>query len=227
LQASPLAPIGGTKILASPVDSMTAFATFLRHRLAAPVVLRTRDGGLTWQDVSGNLQGQPVNTIAIDPSRPDDWFAGTETGVWYSGNGGASWVPLGTGLPRAVVMDLDIQDASRKLRVATNGRGVWEASLRGTSPIAKESGSSLLLERSSSNPTRGMVSFRYAGHGAGQMQLRIYDLTGRLVARVADDPADGLVRTSQWDSRLVAAGIYLAVLRSGSAVVSTKVVSVR
>jgi len=226
-QATPFAQIGGTKILASPADSMTAFATFLHHPLAPPVVLRTRDGGLTWQDVSGNLQGQPVNTIAIDPSRPEDWFAGTQTGVWYSGDGGASWVPYGTGLPRAVVMGLEIQDSSRKLRVATNGRGVWETNLTAVSSIAKASGGSLLLERSSSNPTRGVVAFRYAGRGPGRLQLRIYDMAGRLVARVAEDPADGMVRTTLWDSRIVAAGVYLAVLRSGGAVVSTKVVSVR
>jgi len=124
-------------------------------------------------------------------------------------------------------MDLDIQDTSRKLRVATNGRGVWETTLAGTTSSAKADGGSLLLERSSSNPTRGVVAFRYARRGAGQLQLRIYDMAGRLVARVAEDPADGLVRTARWDSRLVAAGVYFAVLRSGGAVVSTKVVSVR
>jgi photosystem II stability/assembly factor-like uncharacterized protein len=227
LQAAPTGPIGGTKILADPADSMTAFATFLLHPLARPVVLRTRDGGLTWQDVSGNLQGQSVNTIAIDPSRPSDWFVGTKAGVWYSGSAGATWVPYGSGLPHAVVMDLDIQDISRKLRVATNGRGVWETALAGTTSSAKADGGSLFLERSSSNPTRGVAAFRYAGRGTGQLQLRIYDMAGRLVARFAEDPADGLVRTAQWDSRLVAAGVYLAVLRSGRAVVSTKVVSVR
>ncbi len=225
--ATSFGPIGGTKVLASPVESMTAFATFLHHPLARPVVVRTRDGGLTWQDVSGNLQGQSVNTIAIDPSRPGDWFVGTKTGVWYSGSAGASWAPYGSGLPHAVAMDLDIQDASRKLRVATNGRGVWETALTGAGSSAKAGSGSLLLERSSSNPTRGVAVFRYAGRGSGQLQLLIYDMAGRLVARVAEDPADGLVRTAQWDSRLVAAGVYVAVLRSGGASVSRKVVSVR
>ncbi len=226
-QATPFAQIGGTMVLADPADSTGAFATFLHHPLSPPVVLRTRDGGLTWQDVSGNLQGQSVNTIAVDPSRPSDWFVGTMAGVLYSGNAGASWAPYGSGLPHAVVMDLNIQDASRKLHVATNGRGVWETALAGTASSTKAGGGSLLLERSSSNPTRGIVAFRYAGRGTGQLQLRIYDLAGRLVARVAEDPADGLVRTAQWDSRPMAAGVYLAVLRSGGAVVSTKVVSVR
>ena len=226
-QAAPFAQIGGTKILADPADSMAAFATFLHHPLDPPVVLRTRDGGLTWQDVSGNLQGQGVNTIAADPSRPSDWFVGTNAGVWYSGSGGASWVPYGSGLPHAPVMDLAIQDTSRKLRVATNGRGVWETALTGSASSTKAVGEPLLLERSSSNPTHGVVAFRYAGRGPGRLQLRVYDLAGRLVARIAEDPADGMVRTAQWDSRPVAAGVYLAVLRSGGAIVSTKVVSVR
>ncbi|HEY2924454.1 MAG TPA: T9SS type A sorting domain-containing protein, partial [Candidatus Eisenbacteria bacterium] len=218
--------IGGTKILADPIDSTAAFCTFLSHPLRPPLVLRTGDGGTSWQDVTGNLLGQSVNTIAVDPDRPSDWYAGTAVGVWHSGDGGTFWRPYGYGLPYAMTLDLAIQQRSRKLRVATHGRGIWEAVLRGGTTPSEAEGV-LVLERASSNPGRGVVLFRYAGRGAGALELRVFAPTGRLVSRLAVDPADGFVRTVSWDTRSAGSGVYIAVLESGRYRVSRKVVVLR
>src|SRR5205814_4715522 len=37
--------------------------------------------------------------------------------------------PLGSGLPRVAVFDLQIQPTSRILRAGTHGRGIWETAL--------------------------------------------------------------------------------------------------
>jgi hypothetical protein len=64
-------------------------------------------------------------------------YAGTDIGVYSSSDGGASWVPLGTGLPRIAVFDIAIANGTpRKLRIATHGRGLWEYSLPAASPFA-------------------------------------------------------------------------------------------
>jgi hypothetical protein len=56
-------------------------------------------------------------------------FAGTDIGVYNSVDGGLSWNPYGTGLPRVPVFDMAIQNPSRILRIATFGRGMWETSI--------------------------------------------------------------------------------------------------
>ena len=56
-------------------------------------------------------------------------YAGTDIGVFASADAGASWSPLGTGLPRLPVFDLAVQNPSRVVRIATHGRGVWEMAL--------------------------------------------------------------------------------------------------
>ena len=227
-QVQPFAGIGGTKVLADPSDSSGAFCAFLSHPLRPPVLLRTTDGGLTWNDVSGNLIGQSVNTITIDPIRPNDWYAGTAVGVWFSQDRGDTWIPFGNGLPYAQVLDLGVQVASRKLRAATHGRGLWEVTLPGAVATSGPAAAPLLLERTSSNPGGGMMGFRYAGISSLRVRLWVYDLAGRVVAHLADDPADGLVRVVTWDARGKAAGVYLAVLQSGSGDrVCKKVVLVR
>jgi hypothetical protein len=65
----------------------------------------------------------------IDPINSNNLYAGTDIGVYNSTDGGANWVPFGTGLPRSAVFDLQIQPSFRLLRAATHGRGVWETPL--------------------------------------------------------------------------------------------------
>ena len=42
-----------------------------------------------------------------------------------------TWAPFGQGLPRVAVFDMAIQNVKRVLRIATHGRGMWEAALPG------------------------------------------------------------------------------------------------
>jgi photosystem II stability/assembly factor-like uncharacterized protein len=75
----------------------------------------------------------PVNAFVIDPTNSNRLVAGTDIGVYSSEDGGASWMPVGTGLPRVAVFDLGIT-SERKLRIATHGRGMWEIALPGFTP---------------------------------------------------------------------------------------------
>src|SRR5262249_46407932 len=71
---------------------------------------------------------------------------------YFSSDGGASWSPFGTGLPRVAVFDLQIQPTSRILRAGTHGRGVWETALVSPSP------STVQFTSAASTVTEGQVS---------------------------------------------------------------------
>jgi uncharacterized repeat protein (TIGR01451 family) len=94
----------------------------------------TLGAATTWSSASGSgltsIPDVPVNGLAIDPFNSNHIFAGTDIGVYYSADGGASWNPLGSALPRVPVFELsfnaDTNPATRILRVATHGRGLWE-----------------------------------------------------------------------------------------------------
>ena len=190
-------------------------------------MLRTYNGGASWRDVTGNLLGQSVNTIAVDPDHAGDWYVGTGVGVWVSDNGGSYWRPYGRGLPYALTLDLAIHRKAGKLRAATHGRGVWEVELLRSDTGTVPSMAGLTLERASSNPGNGSMLFRYAGRGPSPLELRVFTASGRLITRLAIDPADGLMRTAVWDTRSVRSGVYFAVLESGTSRVSRKVVVLR
>jgi len=89
-------------------------------------VFRSNDRGASWTDVSNDLPTTPVNAIAADPSNPDRIWVACDLGVYESQDAGEHWSLFGVGLPNALAVDLLFHEPSRRLRVATRSRGVWE-----------------------------------------------------------------------------------------------------
>src|SRR5262249_2475746 len=77
-----------------------------------------------------DLPNVPVHSVVIDPDLPGTLYVGTDIGVYQGTCSGApttcTWSPLSTGLPRVAVLSLRLHRASRTLRAATHGRGMWD-----------------------------------------------------------------------------------------------------
>ncbi len=221
-----------TKVIAHPTAANTAIVTFSSYGNVARLAMTTNLGS-SWTNVTGDLPLQPVNAIAIDPDSPDDWYIGTDTGVWKSDNGGVNWLPLGgASFPNTVVDDLEISHPNRKLVAGTHGRGAWELDipLPATDVAIAEGGVSgrLMLDRPYPNPAADQVTLRFAARAEGPVSLAVYDIQGRRVTELADLTAgDGIVRSTTWFPDRRANGVYFAVLRAGSEQISRKIVVLR
>ncbi|MBI3721862.1 MAG: IPT/TIG domain-containing protein, partial [Fimbriimonas ginsengisoli] len=93
-----------------------------------------------WTDIDGaGLPDIPVNAIAIDPadSTHNTLYVGTDIGAFFTSTGGTTWSPLGAAasLPNAQIQSLTLHNASRTLRAATHGRGVWDLNLGGQAAL--------------------------------------------------------------------------------------------
>jgi hypothetical protein len=70
-------------------------------------VLRSDDGGHTWQVSDAHLRATAVTALAVDPTdsaSEQRLFAGTGSGeVWRSVDGGQHWSEVDRGLPEAGV----------------------------------------------------------------------------------------------------------------------------
>jgi hypothetical protein len=113
-------------IEASPFAADGAYAAIDRHRLDdfSPHILRTRDGGKSWSEISvGIPPDQAVNVVRADPVRAGLLYAGTERGVYVSFDDGDHWQSLQKNLPVTSVRDITLHDAD--VVIATHGRGFW------------------------------------------------------------------------------------------------------
>jgi hypothetical protein len=130
-----------SRTVIDPANSNTAYVTlayYTNPATAGQVWKTTNLNGAppTWTAISSGLPNIPVDAFAVDANDPgfpgvSVLYAGTDIGVYTSTDGGATWNPYGTGLPRVAVFDMQIQPTFRNLRVATHGRGVWEITLPG------------------------------------------------------------------------------------------------
>ncbi len=89
-----------------------------------PHILRTRDGGKSWQEiVAGIPENENVNVVREDPVRRGLLFAGTERAVYVSLDDGDHWQSLRNDMAPSSVRDVIIKDDD--LVAATHGRGFW------------------------------------------------------------------------------------------------------
>jgi photosystem II stability/assembly factor-like uncharacterized protein len=113
-------------IEASPFDAATAYLAVDAHRLddMRPYLWKTTDYGRSWKRLGSALpQDVYLHAIREDPARRGLLYAGTERGVSFSTDEGASWQPLKLGLPTVAVHDIRV--AGNDLVVGTHGRSIW------------------------------------------------------------------------------------------------------
>lgn len=110
----------------SPHDPATAYLAVTGYKLGhySPRIYITHDYGASWQQrVTGIGEEAFVRVVREDPVRAGLLFAGTETGVYFSLDGGEDWQSLQLKLPVVPITDLTIRQGD--LVAATQGRAFW------------------------------------------------------------------------------------------------------
>jgi len=110
----------------SPHDPATAYIATTRYKFNdhSPGLYKTTDYGKSWTSINTGIpNGAFTRVVREDPARKDLLYAGTETGMYISWNGGQLWEPFQLNLPIAPITDLKIHKGD--LIVATSGRSYW------------------------------------------------------------------------------------------------------
>jgi uncharacterized protein (TIGR03437 family) len=117
-------------LFVDPSEPRTALAAAANR--SAGRILRTTNGGLFWDDLSGNLPAGPAHSVTAD-LRTGAVYAATEAGIFFTfANLSApapatAWIPLNAGLPEAAATDVRLDPAGNQLFVALDGYGVYAA----------------------------------------------------------------------------------------------------
>lgn len=206
----------------------------LRRREAGPVVLRTTNGGLIWDDMSANLGQAAVYGVAAD-FESGAVYAATESGIYWTETDLAAmgqataWRKMAAGLPDAPVFDVKLDALGQTLYAAVFGYGIYSEStphrlrdwkivssadltVRGAAPGALLSvvGGPVRSVRAGERP----VVVLSRGERETQIQLP-FDLEGSTVSLSLESEA-GLVRSNL---PLAVAAPAILVDRDGAAMV--------
>lgn len=93
-------------------------------------VYHSKDSGKNWTDISKNLPNIPTHDIDYETGSSDgELFLATDLGVYHWSASKQLWTKLDNGLPSVIVHDLEIHYGTGKIRAATFGRGIWEATI--------------------------------------------------------------------------------------------------
>jgi hypothetical protein len=126
-----------TRIVVDRADPNVAFVSFSGFNLLTPttpghvfrVVYNPTTRTASFSNVDFDLGDMPINTIAYDDVA-GDLYGATDFGVLVLRKDSAHWQRAGTGLPEALVVDLEIVPEKRLLVTATHGIGIFYLTLR-------------------------------------------------------------------------------------------------
>ena len=110
----------------SPFDKGTAYIATTRYKFNdhAPGLYKTTDYGATWTKIDRGIPaGAFTRVVREDDVRRDLLFAGTESGLYVSWNGGLEWAPFQLNLPVTPITDLKVHQGN--LIASTSGRSIW------------------------------------------------------------------------------------------------------
>ena len=114
-----------SQLEAGHFDNATCYAAINRIRLddMRPHILRSHNGGRSWQEIVTGLPNEPINTVREDPAQPGLLFAGSENAVYVSFDDGDHWQSLRLNMPATSIRDLVIKDDD--VVIGTHGRSFW------------------------------------------------------------------------------------------------------
>ncbi|MDZ7295901.1 MAG: T9SS type A sorting domain-containing protein [candidate division KSB1 bacterium] len=193
-------------------------------------VHKSLDGGRSWVPANTGIalgQAHCVVSVAIDPVDTNIVYAaGTE--IYVSYDAGATWQQFQEGVPSHFV-------AVRKIRVdpkdpsyiyaATEGSGVLvyhrtQSRVHRDRPGTPES---FYLAQNFPNPFHSSTLLRFGVPSQADVQLEVFDVSGRRVRLLADEHRAPGHYSVVWDGRgddgvRVPAGVYFCRLRAGQVV---------
>jgi photosystem II stability/assembly factor-like uncharacterized protein len=110
----------------SPFEKGTAYIATTRYKFNdhTPGLYKTTDYGRTWKAINNGIPKHAfTRVIREDEVRANLLFAGTETGLYISLDGGSNWNSFQLNLPVTPITDLRIHRGD--LIASTSGRSFW------------------------------------------------------------------------------------------------------
>jgi hypothetical protein len=178
------------------------------------VFFSTNSGGTScWTQVNTGLTNTNVNALAVNGT---DLFAGTNGGgVYVTTTNGSNWNAVNTGLTDMNILSFAV--GGNYLFAGTDTSGVWRRPLSYTTSV-KPSRKNSFADNFSFNlltHNRSNLTIAFSLPRADKVMVKIYNLSGHLIATLLDKPLCTGPHIVSWDTRNVASGCYMVRMQAG------------
>ena len=176
-------------------------------------------------NVPAEFTGMPVYSVVMDIVNPSIILAGTEYGVWYSGDNGETWSEANNGeMPRVPVFDLRQQkedpwnvENSGVVYAGSHGRGLFRTEFFLTPTDIDEiadAGPVFDQLKVFPNPVSGEARVTFDLGTSADIEMFIYSTDGRLVKAFQEQRVEsGFERQIAFDASDLSIGQYIIQLR--------------
>ena len=196
-------------------------------------VLKTMDGGATWQPTGLAASQAYIYGVALDSGMPTHLLAGgmvqdpNNWALWESADAGQTWSEVPPPVPGTRGISSIVADPTRRgtFYIATFGHGVWRYRhvVAGIDDPPGPLPFGLAFGRIYPNPTRAFTTIEFEippSLAAQPVVLGIYSLRGDLVCKLVSGVIGAGPHRITWNGedskrRRVAPGVYFAGLRVG------------
>lgn len=110
----------------SPHNPATVYVTIMKYKFNdfTPYIYKSTDYGASWSSITNGIDERAfARAVREDPMKQGLLYAGTESGIFISFDGGAKWSPFQLNLPEVPILDIKVHQ--NDLLVATSGRAFW------------------------------------------------------------------------------------------------------
>jgi len=218
---------------------MVVFSNYATYNL-----FYTNNGGAKWSRIAGNLYGTNSPSLRWAsimhlPTGGTIYWVAASTGLYAtdrlvqdSGAVGKAdstkWVQQSTNaIGNSVCNMVDIRPSDGLVAIATHTHGIYTANITNVNQVAtvgsinKPQGFQLV---GYPNPSRGQVSVRFMLNEETSVELKLYDVQGRMVKEIANNRMGAGVHVVPFNGNGLRSGIYYCTLSSGQLSETTRLV---
>ncbi len=210
----------------NPEDSEHIVIVFSNYNV--PSIFESKDGGITFTDISGNLEqnedgsgnGPSIRWAEIIPTNTRNlYLVGSSIGLssTTTTNGKSTvWVKESENLiGNSVIPMMDYRANDGRLAIATHGNGVFTTTIQDFKRInLEEEDLNFTISFASPNPFNEKTKIQYTIPEAGTVKIDVYDLGGELITNLLWAPQFAGTNEITWDGTntsgtSLANGVYL------------------
>lgn len=138
----------------------------------------------TWKNITGNLPSMPVYDAVVDVDNNKRIILGTDYGIWYTEDGGTTWIEGNDGMARTPVFEIRGYEwrpwEGMTMYIGTHGRGFFRSRTLLTSTKNLKDNTALKLNIYP-NPTKGNTTLTVDSKVSEKANLTVINLQGQVV----------------------------------------------